>query len=110
MLTDSVGMKFAAGFAAILIHSRESIMRVQDNGALFTVCVSKSDVLEFASRWPCYGPRRALWFQFDKASGDLVDMHGDSQRNDGAGILALSADAYEFGRDKVGSLICFPPS
>lgn len=85
-------------------------MRVQDNGASFTVFVSESDVQEFANRWPCYGTRRALWFQFDKASGDLVDMGGDAPGNDGAGILALCFDAYEFGRDKVGSLVCYPLS
>ena len=69
-------------------------MRCYDNGSLFTVCVSESDVDRFNDRWPgsilsgCYA------FQFDKRSGDLVDLEGTG---DGSELVALSEDACAYG-------------
>jgi len=77
-------------------------MRVHDNGSLFGVSVSKADVETFAAQWPCFGPRQAMWFQFDKRNGDLVDITGDPcQLCDGAGVSALADDAKAYGINKL---------
>lgn len=70
--------------------------RYYDNGCFFTVQLSESDVIEWTQSWPCFGPRRSIWFQFDKRNGDLVDMK-ECPNNDESGILALSADAQKWG-------------
>jgi hypothetical protein len=71
-------------------------MRVKNFGAYVRVYVSAREVEAFASRWPCFGPTRAMSFEFDKRNSDLVDVTGDHTTNDDAGILALSQDAQEF--------------
>jgi hypothetical protein len=77
-------------------------MRYYDNGSLYTVTVSEREVYDFASRWPCFGPRRAMWFQFDKKSGDLIDMGGDPNQDcDQSGVLALSKDAQHYGESRI---------
>ena len=76
--------------------------RFHDNGCFYTVSLSAADVIEWAASWPCYGPRRALWFQFDKRNGDLVDMPSDrAADNDPSGVLALSHDAQAWGRARL---------
>lgn len=50
-------------------------------------------MLAFASRWPCYGERRPLAFEFSRANGDLLDVLGDDSDNDESGIVALCNDA-----------------
>ena len=72
-------------------------MRVYDNGCMFTVLCSESDVEVFARRWPCFGQVKSLWFCFDKRNGDLVDTNQISDEQDDAGVLALSADAMQYG-------------
>lgn len=74
-------------------------MRYIDNGCFYSVAISKREVEDFAERWPCFGSRRALWAQFDKDNGDLVDIRGDSGM-DGSGVLALLEDAKTFAADK----------
>jgi len=76
-------------------------MRVFDQGALYRVTVSESEVYDFGVRWPCYGPYRALSFTFDKHNGDLVDLVGSTARNDGSGILALCNDAKHYGATRL---------
>ena len=77
-------------------------MRTYDNGCFYTVTCSKSDVEAFAKRWPCFGPRRKLAFQFDKRNGDLVDLTGNDRGMDEAGVAALSSDAQAYGKRRLG--------
>lgn len=70
-------------------------MRTRNLGVFYRVNVSESDVREFARRWPCFGTPRALWFEFDRRNGDLVDMSDDSGL-DPSGVLALSHDAQNY--------------
>lgn len=70
-------------------------MQQQDNGSYITVRMTKEEVREWARRWPCNGLTiKAVYFEFSKASGDLVDtnVHGE----DGGAKLALSQDAQKF--------------
>ena len=71
-------------------------MKLYDNGCYFSVSVSCREVENFASRWPCFGSTRTMWFQFDKQNGDLVDIVGDKGM-DSAGVLALSIDCQTWG-------------
>lgn len=73
-------------------------MKYHDNGSLYSVNISAREVEEFASRWPCYGPRRAIWAQFDKRNGDIVDLAGD-RGMDGSGVSALLQDAQQSPRN-----------
>jgi hypothetical protein len=66
-------------------------MRYRDNGCYYSVNISAREVDNFASRWPCFGPRRAIWAQFDKRNGDLVDLEGAGGM-DSSGVLALLQD------------------
>jgi hypothetical protein len=69
-------------------------VRFIDNGSLFTVQVSRAEVEQFKDTWPCSGlPNRAIWFQFDKRNGDLVDMSPNMEKYDGPALVALSQDA-----------------
>lgn len=77
-------------------------MRTYDAGwSYYTVQCTKRDVEEFASKWPCFGPVRAITFQFCKRTGDLLDLWNDSEAHDKAGILALSEDAMWHGARKL---------
>jgi hypothetical protein len=76
-------------------------MRYYDNGSLYTVTVSEREVSDFASRWPCFGPRRAMWFQFEKRTGDLIDMGGDSEDHDGYGVGVLADVAKDYGASRI---------
>lgn len=84
-------------------------MRVYDNGAFYTVTVSESDIDAFARRWPGSGLRglRGVAFQYaKKVDGDLVDVtykNGDSERWDGAALVALSHDAQRYGESHLGA-------
>lgn len=72
--------------------------RFHDNGVFYTVSLSEADVILWAQTWPCYGPRKSLWFRFDKSDGDVVDMSSDrTEANDPSGVLALSHDAQAWG-------------
>jgi hypothetical protein len=61
------------------------------------VCVSRDDVADFRSQWPCSGlPDKAMWFEFE-SNGDLVDVGPmDTSRFDGPDLLALSQNAQEY--------------
>lgn len=73
-------------------------MRVYDNGSFYTVTVSRAEVDAFKRQYPCSGlPSRALWFQFDKRNGDIVELSPGSERFDGPALLALSQDAQAYG-------------
>lgn len=80
-------------------------MKAQDNGCFYSVTVSAREVEDFAERWPCSGlPFKAIWFQFDKRNGDLVDMrpsNWEERGADGAAVLALADDAQRFAIRKL---------
>ena len=70
-------------------------MRVSDRGAFVRVYVSRQEVREFTDQWPGSNlPDRAVWFEFDKKNGDLVDMEPSDM--DGEDAAALSQDAQEY--------------
>lgn len=75
-------------------------MRVFDQGSFYRVTVSRAEVEAFARRWPCFGRVRAVWFEFDRRNGDLVDLCGD-RGMDGAGVAALSRDAQSYGLARI---------
>lgn len=81
-------------------------MRTFDNGSFYTVQCTTADVLNFANRWPCFGPRAPIAFEFDKANGDLVDVlpsDADAYESmDPTGVRALSEDAQAHGRRRLG--------
>lgn len=75
-------------------------MRVYLRGMFYTVCVSGDDVDKFKRRFPCSGlPDAPISFEFDRRNGDLVDIRCRKAYQDGAGILALSQDAQQYGED-----------
>lgn len=76
-------------------------MRFYDNGCFYTVQCTSDDVAGFAAKWPCFGPRNPIAFQFDKRNGDLVDVLGDTANNDESGIRALSEDAQAYGKSRM---------
>ena len=76
-------------------------MRAYDNGCFFTVSCSRAEVETFASRWPCFGERKPLWFQFDKRNGDLIDTNQIEGEQDGNGVLALCDDAKRYGAKRL---------
>ena len=72
-------------------------MRTYDNGCFFTVAASEREVADFASKWPCFGEPKSLWFQFDKRNGDLTDLGPNDDGLDSAGVAALAADCKAVG-------------
>lgn len=81
-------------------------MKAHDNGSLYSVSISAFDVYNFKTSWPCSGmPNRALWAQFDKRNGDLVDIRPNNWEErgaDGHAMLALLADAQKYAKRKLG--------
>lgn len=77
-------------------------MRAFDNGSFFTVLATTNDVTAFAKRWPCFGPRKPLSFEFDKRNGDLVGLHGVLDSHDESGITALAEDCQRYGEGRLG--------
>ncbi len=75
-------------------------MKARDLGAYVRVTVSAREVEEFARRWSCFGPRRALGFTLEKRSGDLVDVSGDRDMDE-RGVLALSHDANNYAAERL---------
>lgn len=73
-------------------------MKYHNNGCFHSVTVSAAEVQAFKDHWPCSTlPDKAVWFQFDKRNGDLVDMKPDGM--DGTDVLALSQDAQQFANE-----------
>ena len=71
--------------------------RVSGSGSYVRVTMSADDVARFKSQWPASGlPTRAIWFEFQRSNGDLVDMSPGSERFDGPALAALSQDAQKF--------------
>lgn len=77
-------------------------MRYYNQGPGFRVLVFALEVEEFQSSWPCSGLEdRSVWFEF-ASNGDLIDTNASDQHPDaeGGAILALSQDAYAYGKEK----------
>lgn len=67
--------------------------------------ISRDEVADFKSQWPCSGlPEVRVWAQFDKRNGDLVDMRPNLEERgaDGAAVLALVADGQKYAAQKLG--------
>ncbi len=77
-------------------------MIVRQSQFTYQVELSESDVVGFASRWPCYGDRLPLCFEYDSNNGDLIDLTGDTSDNDEGGVAALSNDACLAGALAIG--------
>jgi hypothetical protein len=86
-------------------------MKTYDNGSFYTVRAGCDDVEILAETWPCsgfcYGD--TVQAEFDKRNGDLVDLvlrgNGrvkDSERIDGAAMLALVNDMQRAGAARLG--------
>lgn len=76
-------------------------MKAFDNGAFYSVQVSRHEVSAFNRQWPCSQlPDCAITFEFDKRNGDLVDIRAgrNTSKVDGPEAVALSNDAQAFGR------------
>jgi hypothetical protein len=87
-------------------------MRYHDNGSLYSVSVSPSDLRAFAATWPCSGmrnPSRGMWFQFEKSNGDLVDIKGERKSYDEGAVKALSEDAQKFAAKFLECANCSRP-
>jgi hypothetical protein len=71
--------------------------RSKDLGAYIRVTMTAADVARFKSRWPASGlPDRAIWFEFQRKNGDLVDISPGSDKFDGPALAALADDAKKF--------------
>ena len=77
-------------------------MKAELVGSNFVVALTESDVAAWADRWPCYGERRPLAFEFSAGNGDIVDIQGDDSDNDESGVAALSNDACLAGALALG--------
>lgn len=74
------------------------------NGSLHRVAVSEDDVRSFNRRWPGSSLRglRGVTFAYGR-NGDLEDIwyaNGNSERWDGAELVALSEDAQAYGEKR----------
>lgn len=81
-------------------------MRATDLGADFNVSVSEDDICRFRRGWPAsgLGGLRGVTFQFEKRSGDLVDIwfkNGNAERWDGPALVALSEAAQRYGEQRL---------
>ena len=81
-------------------------MRVYDNGSYFTVAVYASEVRAFNAGWPgsSLPGDRSISFQFEKRSGDLVEImpYDAASEVDGPEATALCEDARNFGCERLG--------
>lgn len=69
----------------------------KDMGAYIRVTMTADDVARFKRRWPASGlPDHAIWFEFQRKNGDLVDISPGSERFDGPALSALADDAKKF--------------
>ena len=81
-------------------------MKVFDNGSSYAVTVSRREVEQFTTRWPCCSlPQCAITFHFDKRNGDLVDITPNRivNRVNGPEAAALSEDAQKYGEKRLGN-------
>lgn len=88
--------------AALWRGSNHKRMRTTDKGSTYGVSVSAREVSEFKAKWPCSGmPNQAIWFEFEKRNGDLVDLipsNWEERGANGSAMVALSQDAQAFGK------------
>lgn len=81
-------------------------MKVYDQGSSYRVSLNAYDIGDLADQWPAsgLGGVRALWFEFSKKNGDLVDLKRGrwEDRADPGAVLALAEDAMWYGADELG--------
>jgi len=71
-------------------------MKTKDLGSIIEVSFNAEDIRLFNSSFPCSDiPVRDVFFQFEKKTGDLVDMNLRGVENNSA-ISALCDDAKAF--------------
>lgn len=78
-------------------------MRFYEKGSNFGVTVGRDEVYAFKRVWPASGLGRGpYFFEFDKRSGDLVDVAGPGAGSGGyadtEALVALSQDAQKWGK------------
>lgn len=81
-------------------------MRTYDNGYScgFTVTFSERDSQEFSESWPCSTVHGKGSFSF-AANGDLIDLTGSAETNDGDDWAAFSKDCQVWGGEHIGALV-----
>ena len=77
-----------------------STMKTKDIGSIIQVSFNAEDVRIFNSSFPCSDiPVRDTFFQFEKKTGDLVDMSEHLREvENGSAVSALCDDAKAFAR------------
>lgn len=75
-------------------------MKTFDNTCGFSVCFSRDDADRFAERWPCSTVQGRGSFRFD-GNGDLIDVGGSAEHNDGPDWLAFSQDCCRYGLTRI---------
>lgn len=72
-------------------------MRAHNRGSLVSIVASRRDCCRFNDRWPCSTlPEQAARFDFDRRTGDLVDL--SPAEMDGPEVAALAQDCKTFAR------------
>ena len=79
-------------------------MKIKNLGSIIEVSFDAEEIALFNASFPCSGiPARDVFFQFEKKTGDLVDMSDHLREvENGAAVSALCDDAkafaFEMGR------------
>ena len=85
---------------AVSVSSTGVRVKSEPGSPYVRVNLSQNFVEEFKEQWPVSGlPNAAIYFEFDKRNGDLVDIGSrrSLDRAEGSGaLLALSEDAQKF--------------
>lgn len=82
--------------------------RLYDKGSLFGVSIGADEISEFRDRWPASGLHdlRNLYAEFEKRSGDLVDLEANGRsgagRFDGEALAALTNDMQCWAEASLG--------
>ena len=91
MVEESEAMKLPATHN----NERENNMTIQNRGSIGEVMLKAREVARFNASFPCSDiPERDCFFQFEKKTGDLVDMSAHlSEAKNSSAISALCEDA-----------------
>ena len=76
-------------------------MTIQDRGSIYEVNIEACEVERFNASFPCSGiPEMDCFFQFEKKTGDLVDMSAHlSEVENSSAISALCEDARVYAEN-----------
>ena len=98
MVEESEAMKLPA---AQTTNERENNMTIRDCGSIYEVNMKACELARFNSSFPCSDiPEMDCFFQFEKKTGDLIDMsaHLRGVENSSA-ISALCDDARVYAEN-----------